>query len=110
MVRLTTTINYNENLFIPASELTTDTTLTIHTENHQDGIDFEMIRLATTIIVIVLDKQNLWQVNFQECSIFFNLTLFGVGILKNMSHDMRFPTMRYVRPAKAHTSLRIPAV
>ena len=28
----------------------------------------------------------------------------------NMSHDMRFPTMLYVRPAKAQTSLRIRAV
>ena len=27
-----------------------------------------------------------------------------------MSHDMRFPTIWYVRPAKAHTSLRICAV
>ena len=25
----------------------------------------------------------------------------------NMSHDMRFPTMWYARPAKAQTSLRI---
>ena len=29
---------------------------------------------------------------------------------ENMSHDMRFPTMWYVRPAKAQTSLRIRAV
>ena len=29
---------------------------------------------------------------------------------KQMSHDMRFPTMWYVRPAKAQTSLRIRAV
>ena len=28
----------------------------------------------------------------------------------NMSRDMRFPTMWYVRPAKAQTSLRIRAV
>ena len=27
-----------------------------------------------------------------------------------MSHDMRFPTMWYVQPAKAQTSLRIGAV
>ena len=29
---------------------------------------------------------------------------------KYLSRDMRFPTMWYVRPAKAHTSLRIRAV
>ena len=29
---------------------------------------------------------------------------------RNLSHDMRFPTMWYVRPAKAQTSLRIRAV
>ena len=28
----------------------------------------------------------------------------------NMSHDMRIPTMWYVQPAKARTSLRIHAV
>ena len=30
--------------------------------------------------------------------------------LKHMSRDMRFPTMWYVRPAKAQTSMRIRAV
>ena len=54
----------NENLFIPTSELTTDTIHTIHMENYEDWIDFEMVRLATTIIVMVLDKQNFWYVNF----------------------------------------------
>ena len=35
-----------------------------------------------------------------------------IFIIKNhdMSRDMRFPTMWYVRPAKAQTSLRIRAV
>ena len=31
------------------------------------------------------------------------------GNFRYMSHDMRFPTMWYVRPAKAQTSLRIRA-
>ena len=36
------------------------------------------------------------------------VTIFCAGIIE-MSHDMRFPTMWYVRPAKAQTSLRIRA-
>ena len=31
-------------------------------------------------------------------------------VLVHLSHDMRFPTIRYVRPAKAKTSLPIRAV
>ena len=37
----------------------------------------------------------------------------GISVLSgdtNVSHDMRFPTMWYVRPAMAKTSLRICAV
>ena len=33
-----------------------------------------------------------------------------VKITQHMSRDMRFPTMWYVRPAKAQTSLRIRTV
>ena len=45
----------------------------------------------------------------------YHIAVYGKGKLlhfnnndsSNMSRDMRFPTMWYVRPAKAQTSLRI---
>ena len=43
--------------------------------------------------------------------VFFSSILFAVSKLAYyMSHWIRFPTMWYVRPAKAQTSLRIRAV
>ena len=33
-----------------------------------------------------------------------------IGVSTKLSHDMRFPTMWYVRPAKPQTSMRIRAV
>ena len=78
---------------------------------------------------------NLWFYEHQKCpSYFFNLITSSVVIapfpchflsllmvavgamsqgtmtVSNLSRDMRFPTMWYVRPAKAQTSLRIRAV
>ena len=38
------------------------------------------------------------------------LILFSVLVHVDMSHDMRFPTMWYVRPAKPQISLRVRAV
>ena len=46
------------------------------------------------------------RVNIQD---FHSCTCFALALL-NMSHNMRFPTRWYVRPAKAQTSLRIRAV
>ena len=43
----------------------------------------------------------------QNASHFIHLIFFR---LANLSRDMRFPTMRYLRPAKYQTSLRIRAV
>ena len=42
--------------------------------------------------------------------VFYKGTALGMFALSDMSRDMRFPTMWYVRPAKAQTSLRICAV
>ena len=46
---------------------------------------------------------------FVVCSLFCMYTL-EAYIGNNMSSDMKFPTMWYVSPAKAQTSLRIRAV
>ena len=45
-----------------------------------------------------------------EESMKVQINLNYIGGLLNMSRDMSFPTMLYVRPAKAQTSLRIRAV
>ena len=39
-----------------------------------------------------------------------NIGVLIIKPLKQLSRDMRFPTMWYVRPAKPQTSLRIRAV
>ena len=39
-----------------------------------------------------------------------NIIIIVLCIIINLSHDMRFPTMWYVRPAKPQISLRIRAV
>ena len=45
-------------------------------------------------------------VTFSNIIVFYNT--FAVTVME-MSHNMRFPTIWYVRPAKAQTSLRIRA-
>ena len=65
--------------------------------------------VGTSLLVFCLRMgavASILRVSIQD---FHSCTCFALALL-NMSHNMRFPTMWYVRPAKAQTSLRIRAV
>ena len=71
-------------------------------------LSYNLVKSSALEILIYLTKKKALDIYFDPADDLILLTI-SKNIL-NKSHDMRFPTMWYVRPAKAQTSLRIHTV
>ena len=71
-------------------------------------LSYNLVKSSALEILIYLTKKKALDIYFDPAD---DLILLNISKnILNMSHDMRFPTMWYVRPAKAQTSLRIHTV